>query len=94
MSTWEEFSGRGDPAQRFRIYCRAHDGTLSLVATCGSEEAVGVTICTLGREGEFDDCALGVLEDGGSWIIRPWEKSAKNVSQAAKDLARSKRKPS
>ena len=92
---WDTFSGRGDPAQRFRIYCRTHEGDLQLIATCGSEEAVGVTICTLGREHEFDDCALGILDDmgekGSKWIVRPWERSAQNVSVAARTLARSKK---
>ena len=97
MRSWDDFSGRGDPAQRFRIYCRSHDGTLTLVATCGTEEAVGVTICTLGREHEFDDCALGVLDEMGEkgerWIVRPWEASAKNTSDAGRVLARSKSRP-
>lgn len=92
---WNDFSGRGDPEQRYRIYCRSHEGELTLIATCGSEAAVGVTICTLGREGAFADCALGVLDDmgqtGQKWIVRPWERSARNVSVAGSVLARSKK---
>ncbi len=87
--------GRLDPEQRFRIYCRTHEGELQLIATCGSPEALGVAIVTLGREHEFDDCALGVLdvlgEKGERWIIRPWEASAKNASDAGRVLAKSKK---
>src|SRR3990167_5222389 len=60
--SWELVSGRDDPAQRFRIYCRDHAGELTLIATCGTPEAVGLAIITLGREHEFEDCALGILD--------------------------------
>lgn len=92
---WDDFSGRGDPEQRYRIYCRTHEGELQLLATCGSEAAVGVTICTLGREHEFENCALGIIDEMGEkgqrWILRPWEASAKNASDAGRVLAKSKR---
>jgi len=94
--SWELVSGRDDPAQRFRIYCRDHAGELTLIATCGTPEAVGVAIITLGREHEFEDCALGILdvlgEKGQRWILRPWEASAKNISDAGRTL-RTARKP-
>ena len=91
--SWELVSGREDPQQRYRIYrlCPG-DTDLQLIACCGTEEAVGVTICTLGREGEFDpdegDCAIGILDalgdPGQRWIVRPWLASPGNVSTAAK----------
>jgi hypothetical protein len=91
---WDEVSGRGDPAQRFRIYCRDHAGSLSLIATCGTPEAVGVAIITLGREREFEDCALGILdvlgEKGERWVLQPWEASAKNVSDAGRTLRKAR----
>lgn len=94
--SWEDYSGRGDPAQRFRIYCRDHEGLLTLIATAGSPEAVGVAIVTLGREQEFEDCALGILdtmgEVGSKWVLRPWEASARNVSIAGRTLAKSKKR--
>lgn len=99
MVEWEEYAPRNGE-ERFRIYCRSHEGELTLIATCGSPEALGVAIVTLGREHEFDDCALGILdalgETGEKWIVRPWEASARNVSVAGSVLARSKRtsKPS
>lgn len=92
---WDEFSGRNDPAQRYRIYRLCPGETeLELVATCGSEEAVGVTICTLAREGEFDpedgDCAIGILDLGGDrgrrWLIRPWLAVGEDVSRAGRIL--------
>ena len=91
---WEDVAPR-DEYNRYRIYCRAHDGTLTLIATCATAEAVGVAIVTLGREGEFDDCAAGVLdtmgETGQKWVLRPWEASAQNVSVAGHVLAKAPR---
>jgi hypothetical protein len=84
---WEYVSGREDangdpdPSQRFRIYRLCPGETEpDLIATCGSESAVGVALCTLAREGEFDpengDCAIGILdtegETGRKWLIKPW----------------------
>lgn len=94
---WDEVSGRGDPRQRYRIYRLCPGETEpDLLATCESEAAVGVTLCTLGREGEFSpengDCAIGVLdtegEVGQKWIFRPWLASPKNVSDAGKVMRR------
>jgi hypothetical protein len=72
-----------------------------LLATCETEEAVGVTLCTLGREGEFDpgagDCSIGVLdtqgEPGKKWIFRPWLASPGNVSAAGKVLRSARSRP-
>jgi hypothetical protein len=110
---WEEVSGRGDPAQRFRLYrlcemvpltgrpmlrvqrgrcsaCRGEGRTLELVATCASPEAVGTALVTLGREGEWAECPVGVLdtegESGEKWIVTPWLPSARNVSDAGRTL--------
>lgn len=74
---WDEVSGRNDPEQRYRLYRRHNtDEWPFLLATCGTEEAVGVTLCRLAREGEFDDCAIGVLDNMGEvgkrWLIVPW----------------------
>lgn len=96
--SWEYVSGREDTVeQRFRIYCRDYHGERTLVATAASEEAVGLAICTLGREGVFLDCALGVLdttpaEGDPKWVILPWEASAKNVKEAARVLGKAKRR--
>lgn len=87
-----------DPAQRFRVYtvCQG-ETTRNLIATCASEESLGVAICTLGREGEFVDCALGILDTdpaaivGQKWILKPWRAMPKEVSAAASILARSKK---
>lgn len=66
-----------------------------LVATCGSPEALGVAIVTLGREHEFDECPIGILdtfgEKGEKWLVKPWTPSARNVTDAARTLARSKK---
>lgn len=74
---WEEVSGRGDPKQRFRIY-RLHstDDDPYLLATCESEQAVGVTICEIAREGQLQDAAVGILdtmgEKGQRWLVNPF----------------------
>ncbi len=74
--------------------CRGEGRTLDLVATCPSPEAVGVALVTLGREGEWHECPVGVLDSAGAknekWIVSPWLPSARNVSDAGRTLARSK----
>ena len=75
--------------------CRGEGRTRDLVATCASPEAVGVALVTLGREGEWDECPVGVLdtmgEPGEKWIVSPWLPSARNVSQAGRTLAASRK---
>lgn len=115
--SWEEFSGRGDPNERWRIYrlcecaacggsgkdekgrcpaCRGEGRERELVATCASPEAVGVALVTLGREGEFEDCPVGILdtegEVGHKWVLRPWAASPRQISDAARVLATAPRK--
>lgn len=72
--------------------CRGEGRVREEVATCESPEAVGVALVTLGREGEWDECPIGVLdrmgEVGQKWIVRPWQPSARNVRDAARTLAR------
>jgi hypothetical protein len=71
--------------------CRGEGRALFLVATCGTPEAVGVALVTLGREGEWQDCQLGVLDSAGlkneKWLVVPWQASARNVRDAARTLA-------
>jgi DnaJ-class molecular chaperone len=103
--------------------CRGEGRDRVLIATCATPEAVGVAIVTLAREGEFEECPLGLLDSepecetcGGSgvmgepfninvcetcsgsgtkptgtWLITPWLPSARNVTDAARTLAKSKR---
>ncbi len=70
--------------------CRGEGRTRDLVATCATPEAVGVALVTLGREGEWNECPVGVLdtmgEPGQKWILRPWLPSARNTSQAGRVL--------
>ena len=99
VSGREDVDGEPDPRQRYRIY-RLCPGEVEpdLVATCESEAAVGVALCTMGREGEFEpeagDCAIGILdtqgEVGQKWIVRPWLASPKNASDAGKVLRRAR----
>jgi hypothetical protein len=74
--------------------CRGEGRTRQEVATCGTPEALGVAIVTLGREGEFDDCPVGVLdsegETGRKWLVSPWLPSPRNVSDAGRVLAKSR----
>lgn len=74
--------------------CRGEGKSLDLVATCGTPEAVGVALVTLGLEGEWDECPIGIMHrpegQTGKWLVRPWLPSARNVSDAGRTLARSK----
>ena len=74
--------------------CRGEGRVRREVATAPSPEALGVALVTLGREGEFTDCPVGVLDSEGAtsekWIIRPWLPSARNVSDAGRVLAKSR----
>ena len=76
--------------------CRGEGRTRDLVATCATPEALGVTLYTLALEGEFDECPIGILdripEPGNpKWLIRPWLPSARNISDAGRTLAHSKK---
>lgn len=77
MLDWEEVSGRNDPRQRYRIY-RLHstDDSPFLLTTCATEEDVGVSICTIAREGQLQDAAVGILdtmgERGQRWLVNPY----------------------
>jgi hypothetical protein len=75
--------------------CRGEGRKLQLVATAPTPEAVGAAIVQLGREGEFGECPVGCLdtraEEGErKWLISPWLPSPRNVSDAARLLAKSK----
>ena len=76
--------------------CRGEGRIRQEIATCATPEAVGVAIVTLAREGEWDNCPLGLLdsegEKGRKWLIVPWLASARNVHDAAVTLAKSKKK--
>lgn len=76
--------------------CRGEGRTRDLIATCATPEALGVAIVTLAREGEWEGCPVGILdtqgETGQKWLVRPWLPSARNVTDAARTLAKSKTK--
>lgn len=73
---WEEISGRNDERQRFRLYKVGRDGSPELVATTATPEGVGVAIVTLGREGEWENTCVGVLDSmgevGQKWLSNPF----------------------
>lgn len=75
--------------------CRGEGRVRQEIAATESPEALGVALVTLAREGEFEDCPIGLLdkegEVGKKWLIRPWLPSARNVSDAGRVL-RSARK--
>jgi hypothetical protein len=83
VSTWEKCPD-----------CRGEGRVRQEIATCESPEAVGVALVTLAREGEWDECPFGLLdsegEKGHKWLITPWLPSARNVTDAARTLAKSK----
>lgn len=70
--------------------CRGEGRTLDLVLTCADPQALGLALVTAGEEGEFEDCPIGILLDGGGWIVKPWLPSTRNVADAARLLAKSK----
>lgn len=81
--------------ERFRLYRMCRDETLELVATATDPESVGVALVTLAREGEWaNDCSFGLLDRQGEknhrWLILPFRASTRNVSDAARVLAKSK----
>ena len=94
---WDTFAGRDDPEQQYRVY-RVCPGetTPELMVTCGTPEALGVALVTLGREGEWKDCAIGVLhvlgEPGQRWLLKPWRAMPKEVSAAGRVLASARKK--
>jgi hypothetical protein len=58
--------------ERFRIY-RLRDNNLYLVATT-DQDGIGTAIVTLGREGEFDGCRVGIYDSKlRTWVLNPWE---------------------
>ncbi len=74
--------------------CRGEGRTLQLMATCDTPADLGLAIFTLGSEEEFDDCPMGVMlrpeGESGTWLIKPWKASPRNVTDAAKVLARNR----
>ena len=51
-----------------------------------------MAIVTLGQEGEFDECPIGILdttgETGRKWLVSPWLPSPRNVRDAARVMGR------
>ena len=89
---WEDVAPRRQE-ERFRLYrvCLPESTELELLATCATEEAVGVALCTLGREGEYaDQCAFGILdtmgEVGKKWLVKPWRAMPRELSEAGRVL--------
>ena len=66
-------------AERYRVYALDGENALHLRATCGSKSGIGMVVATMGAEGEWELCALGVLDTHGSedepgtWLVNPWD---------------------
>lgn len=66
------------PEHRFRIYRQRYD-ELELVGTAPSEQALGSVLINLGKQGQFAESCVGLLdtygtdEVPGTWIISPWD---------------------
>jgi hypothetical protein len=92
---WELVDGVYGGILRRCSDCRGEGRVRQELATCATPEAVGVAIVTLAREGEWDECPLGLLdsegEKGRKWLVTPWLPSARNVTDAARTLAKSKK---
>lgn len=75
---WDDLCPRNEE-ERYRIY-RCCNAQLELLATCSAPGGIGVAICQLHEEEEFDsfDCSVGVLdthgtsEKRGTWIVNPF----------------------
>jgi hypothetical protein len=71
--------------------CRGEGRVKQLVATAENAAGVGEALVTCGREGQFAECPVGVLdtegEKGQKWLVSPWLPSPRNVSDAGKTLA-------
>ena len=78
-----------DGEGEFRIY-RVRSGYYpEIVATTDTKEGVGTTLITLGLEGEFEGCTVGVMWRGhdaatGEWIVNPYGKGTPRT----RDMAR------
>lgn len=76
--------------------CRGEGKVRERVAECPDERSLGVALVTLGREGEFADCPIGILdtegEVGQKWLVNPWLPSTRNVRDAARLLGQQRRK--
>lgn len=56
---------------RYHIY-RVRGEQPYLVATA-DESGLGAAIVTMGQEGEFEGCRLGILDGNDrTWLINPW----------------------
>jgi hypothetical protein len=68
------------------------------VATSETPEALGLALVTLGREGEFEECPICVLdtqgEVGQKWIVKGWLPSPRNVSDAGRVLGTARKSAS
>lgn len=77
--------------------CRGEGRTRREVASATDEASLGLALVTCAREGEWSEClGFGLLdregETGQKWLVRPWQPSTRNVSDAARVLAKSKTK--
>ena len=76
--------------------CRGEGRQRELVATATDPESLGVAVVTLAREGDFEECPIGILdtqpEPGGKkWLVKPWLPSARNVSDAGRTLQQARK---
>lgn len=73
--------------------CRGEGRVRELVATC-NEDSLGQTIIKLGQEGNWADCPFGLLDTMGEvnqkWLVRPWLPSARNLSDAGRQLSKTR----
>ena len=75
-------------AKRFRCpTCRGEGRTRERLAECPDAESLGPALLALADEGAFEGgCPLGIWHES-TWKILPWLASARNLSDAGRDLA-------
>lgn len=68
------------PEERYRLFRVMNGGPPEIVATVATPEEIGPALLLLGREGEFDDYCLGIMDTfgdpsrKGEWVILPYQK--------------------
>lgn len=74
-----------DKKHRFRFY-RLYLGELELVGTASNECGVGRKLIELGRNGEFSESCVGLLDTfgidktvvTGKWVLNPWDSESRS----------------
>jgi hypothetical protein len=83
--------------ERYGIFRVKDAGRPELVATCRTQGEIGTVLCTLGKENEFLNYCVGVMDGRdhknakgewvGKWLILPWQEKGEQVEQDRKSTS-------